>query len=405
MVQLEQQLGQAFGELQRLSQSERNLIGEVQRLNTQPPPPPPRMGPPGSLSQYGIDTRTLGKPDTFHGEEQKWADWRVILKAYCGVVSLRMVVLMTTQETTGTPMLQATLTDAADQAASAQLYFILLMLCRGQPLTEVVNAGEMEGVPAWKRLCDIYEPHARSRVAGLLLALLSYTFAGDVEAKLAAFERDVQRYEQRSMETLSDSLKIGVVLKQLDEGSLKQHFLMNAQRLTAWLDFKREVQEIRRAQASVVATPMEIGAFQKGGGKAKGKGKDNSTCSNCGGPGHWRRECRAPGGGAHDASKGQQKGKAKGNFKGKSDKGKGKGKGKDAGKGSGGPTCWHCGGKGHIGKDCPSRARSMNALSEAAGAAGAAGGAPGSPRPSLFVLRVPRRPRGRSGPNPSHIPH
>ena len=149
-MQLEQQLGQGFGELQRLSQSERNLISEVQRLNTsaQPPPPPPRMGPPGSLSQYGIDTRTLGKPDTFHGEEQKWADWRVILKAYCGVVSLRMVVLMTKQETMGTPMLQATLTDVADQAASAQLYFILLMLCRGQPLTEVVNAGEMEGVPA-----------------------------------------------------------------------------------------------------------------------------------------------------------------------------------------------------------------------------------------------------------------
>ena len=165
-------------------------------------------------------------------------------------------------------------------------------------------------------MCDIYEPHARSRVAGLLLGLLSYSFSGDVEAKLAAFERDVQRYEQRSLETLSDSLKIGVVLKQLDEGSLKQHLLMNAQRLTAWLDFKSEVQEIRRAQASVVATPMEIGAFQKGGGKgSKGKGKDDSKCSNCGRPGHWRRECRTPGGGAFDASKGQSKGKGKSGFK------------------------------------------------------------------------------------------
>ncbi len=86
--------------------------------------------------------------------------------------------------------------------------------------------------------------------------MLSYTFAGDVEAKLAAFETDVQRYEQRSVETLSDSLKTGVVLKQLDKGSFKQHLLMNASRLSAWLDFKREVQEIRRAQASVIATPI-----------------------------------------------------------------------------------------------------------------------------------------------------
>ena len=105
----------------------------------------------------------------YHGEEQKWPDWKTILKAYCGVVSVRMSVLMTAQETTSTAMIEATLTDSVDQGQSAQLYFILLMLCRGQPLTEVVNAGEMEGLPAWKSLCDIYEPHARSRVAGLLL--------------------------------------------------------------------------------------------------------------------------------------------------------------------------------------------------------------------------------------------
>ena len=29
------------------------------------------------LPTAGIDTRTLGKPDTFRGEEAKWADWRV----------------------------------------------------------------------------------------------------------------------------------------------------------------------------------------------------------------------------------------------------------------------------------------------------------------------------------------
>ncbi len=34
----------------------------------------------------GIDARTLGKPDTFHGEEAKWADRRVIVKA-CAVWS------------------------------------------------------------------------------------------------------------------------------------------------------------------------------------------------------------------------------------------------------------------------------------------------------------------------------
>ncbi len=67
--------------------------------------------------------------------------------------------------------------------------------------------------------------------------------------------------------------------------------------------------------------------------------------------------------------RGRARAKDKGSFEGKSDKCKGKSKG--GGKNSEGPTCWKCGGEGHIGKECPSRARSMNALSEAAGAAGA----------------------------------
>ncbi len=105
---MEQQLGQAIGELQRLSASERNLIDVVMRLSTMPmqPPPPPPMRTAGSFTTYGIDTRTLGKPDTFHCEELKWPDWCVILKAYCGVVSLLMVGLMTAQETTVAPMMR-----------------------------------------------------------------------------------------------------------------------------------------------------------------------------------------------------------------------------------------------------------------------------------------------------------
>ena len=361
---LEQRLSSTIGEIQRLSTSEQSLIAEVTRLSHARPPPPPEpsfVPVPGSAASYGIDTRTLGKPDIFHGEDVKWADWRVIVKAYYSAVSTRMGVLMTAQEGAAQAMLQATLSDSVDQSASAQLYLVLLMLCRGQPLTEVVNAGESEGLAAWKRLCDIYEPHARSRVAGLLLTLLSYNFAGDVEARVAAFERDVQRYEQRSGEPMSDSMKIGVVLKQLDEGSLRQHLLMNAARLSTWLDFKREVQEIRRAQASIVATPMDIGAFQKGGkgdrgGKGKGGKDSDMKCSNCGRANHWKRDCRSPGGGAHDPSKGG-KGKDGGkNPKGGKDKGKG-------GKGQG-PTCWKCGGKGHISKDCQSKPRSVNAFEE-----------------------------------------
>ncbi len=40
-------------------------------------------------------------------------------------------------------------------------------------------------------------------------------------------------------------------------------------------------------------------------------------------------------------------------------------KAKTSGKKVDGPVCWKCGGKGHVGKDCPSKPRNMNSLDEA----------------------------------------
>ena len=89
-----------------------------------------------------------------------------------------------------------------------QLSCILLLLCR-QPLTEVVNRGAGQGTEAWRRLVDVYGPDVKSRIAGQMLGLSSWNFAEDVEARLALFERDVQRDEQRSGEHLSVSHREG----------------------------------------------------------------------------------------------------------------------------------------------------------------------------------------------------
>eukprot|EP00959_Pyramimonas_sp_CCMP1952_P429835 9002004-Pyramimonas_sp.AAC.1 len=41
-----------------------------------------------------VDTRALGKPDMFMGEEHKWNDWKEIFKAYCGVVNADLLAGM-----------------------------------------------------------------------------------------------------------------------------------------------------------------------------------------------------------------------------------------------------------------------------------------------------------------------
>eukprot|EP00971_Amphidinium_carterae_P246495 4895869-Amphidinium_carterae.1 len=161
--------------------------------------------------------------------------------------------------------------DPRDVSCSTQLYYILFVLCRQQPLSLVINAGEQEGLTAWQRLVEQYEPQQRTRFAGQLQALLSWKFAGDIEGSMEAFEREILRYEHASGQGVSDALRIGIVLRQLEETKLKEYLLMNASKLTVWKDFKAEVNTIKRTQANIVPLPMDLDVFTKG----KNKGAKN----------------------------------------------------------------------------------------------------------------------------------
>eukprot|EP00971_Amphidinium_carterae_P304933 6059623-Amphidinium_carterae.1 len=100
-----------------------------------------------------------------------------------------------------------------------------------------------------------------------LQAILAWKFAGDIEGRIEAFEREILRYEHASGDQVSDALRIGIVLRQLEENKLKEYLMMNASRLTAWKDFKAEVSTIKRTQANIGPVPMDLDAFSKG--KAK----------------------------------------------------------------------------------------------------------------------------------------
>eukprot|EP00971_Amphidinium_carterae_P339311 6477031-Amphidinium_carterae.1 len=52
-----------------------------------------------------------------------------------------------------------------DGAASNQLSYMLIMTCRDAPLTRVINAGEGQGLLAWRALCRHYEPASAAREA------------------------------------------------------------------------------------------------------------------------------------------------------------------------------------------------------------------------------------------------
>ena len=71
----------------------------------------------------------------------------------------------------GIPILMADLDDST-RVIARQLYYMLVLLTRGEALNIVINSGVGEGLLAWKRLTARYEPAVKTRLAGLLMNLL-----------------------------------------------------------------------------------------------------------------------------------------------------------------------------------------------------------------------------------------
>ena len=134
-----------------------------------------------------MDTRTLGKPDQFSGEQAKGRDWKVVTWAYAAAVHPQLANLMRVAVTSRDPVLAAVLVDEQQRSATRLLALSLAMLCRGPALDLVVNSGADEGLQGWRALVDRYEPRVRSRFAGQLMQILSWDFTSDVITKLEAF--------------------------------------------------------------------------------------------------------------------------------------------------------------------------------------------------------------------------
>ena len=81
----------------------------------------------------GVDTRLLGKPSDFQGTQETWHDWCAAFKGYAGAAVPRLQRLMLEAQQATEPVVNATVLEEADRAASAQLYWMLLMICKAPP--------------------------------------------------------------------------------------------------------------------------------------------------------------------------------------------------------------------------------------------------------------------------------
>ena len=117
----------------------------------------------------------------------------------------------------------------------------------------------------------------------------------DVVNSLETMKRKIKEFVE-----ILEFLKIGIVIRQADEGPMWTHFVMNSRRLATFQDINTEVTNVKQAQSAVLAkmgNAMDVGAFSKGSSegasKGAGKGKDSEVvCWYCGKKGHRAPDCR-----------------------------------------------------------------------------------------------------------------
>ena len=110
------------------------------------------------------------------------------------------------------PVPNVAILDEEDRAVSAQFHWMMLMICKDAALNIVFLAGDNEGLEAWRQLTEKYEPKMRTRFAGQLMSILSFSLQGDTAEQITSWERKIATNERDSGKVSDDEIKIGTFL-------------------------------------------------------------------------------------------------------------------------------------------------------------------------------------------------
>ena len=273
-------------------------------------------GRPGTAAGQVVDTRVLGRPDRWDGSEKAWPNWSFVMKAYAGAIDQDLSADMTTAECSTDAMSNDAMTGER-KARSVQLHFVLIMLCTGRALDRIANAPHGWGMEARRTLFLACSPKNNARFVVMMLEVLAFLLdTNDVVNSLETMERKIKEFERFANIEIPEFLKIGIVIRQADEGPMRTHLIMNSHRLTTFQDIKTEVTNVKQAQSAVKATSgdaMDVDLFTKGSkGASKGSGKkqdSEAVCWYCKKKGRRASACRKK---QRDNDSGKSKGSKKG---------------------------------------------------------------------------------------------
>ena len=280
--------------------------------------------------------KLAAKPIQYDNEEKTWLEFSFKLENHLSLVDERYVTLLLNAESqpvanfsTGTEESAVTI-----RTLSHTLYTLLATLTTGRSLL-AQRVPNRNGFEAWRQMAAENAPKTAGRRFAMLQAVLQPGMSDNpakFEETWKSWEHQMDIYENLSSTKLDDDVKISVVLRECPQ-KLRDHLLVNSQQFESnYNDFRETV-------------PMDVDYI----GKSKGKGKSKSKGKNKGKSG--------------SNSKGKSKGKSKDRNQGKG-KGKINSKGKGKGKHSNDKECYVCGKRGHLARDCWSRANHDKMVNE-----------------------------------------
>eukprot|EP00969_Alexandrium_andersonii_P215005 9495012-Alexandrium_andersonii.AAC.1 len=88
-------------------------------------------------------------------------------------------------------------------------------MAEGPAGTILRSVPEGHGYLAWRRLWRRYQPAAAGRWLGVLQRLMAFVFSGDLRDRLDAFEQELGYCERQSKESVSDNIRVGIVLSRV----------------------------------------------------------------------------------------------------------------------------------------------------------------------------------------------